>query len=153
MAGGHERAVGHPRVLYYVMPCIEGESLRATLERERQLDVDEAISIARAVADALDYAHRRTVVHRDIKPENILLHEGTPMVADFGIALAVTHIVSDALRYGIPDATKVVIPGGGHVVSWSQPERFVAELLRFLRRGWSGAAVESCRRGRFPAAD
>src|SRR5687768_3203565 len=76
--------------LYYVMPFIEGETLRDKLNRETQLGVDEAIRVAREVADALDYAHRRGVIHRDIKPENILLHDGRPVVADFGIALAVS---------------------------------------------------------------
>ena len=76
--------------LYYVMPYIEGETLRTRLDRETQLGVDDAVRIAASVADALDYAHRRGVVHRDIKPENILLHEGRPMVVDFGIALALS---------------------------------------------------------------
>jgi serine/threonine protein kinase len=76
--------------LYYVMPYIEGETLRAKLDREKQLGVDEAVKITTEVADALDYAHRHGVIHRDIKPENILLHDGRPMVADFGIALAVS---------------------------------------------------------------
>ncbi len=72
------------------MPFNDGETLRATLDRETQLGVDEAVRIARDVADALDYAHRNGVIHRDIKPENILLANGRPMVADFGIALAVS---------------------------------------------------------------
>src|SRR6185503_3018216 len=76
--------------LYYVMPFIDGETLRAKLDRETQLGIDDGIKIAIDVAGALDYAHRRGVVHRDIKPENILLHEGRPVVADFGIALAVS---------------------------------------------------------------
>ncbi len=76
--------------LFYVMPFIQGETLRSKLDRETQLGVDEAVRIAREVADALDYAHRHGVVHRDVKPENILLHDGRPMVADFGIALAVS---------------------------------------------------------------
>jgi Tol biopolymer transport system component len=76
--------------LYYVMPYIQGETLRAKLDRETQLGIDEAVRITREVADALDYAHRHGVIHRDIKPENILLHDGRPMVADFGIALAVS---------------------------------------------------------------
>ena len=75
--------------LYYVMPFVEGESLREKLDREKQLGVDEAVRIARDVADALDYAHRKGIVHRDIKPANILLHDGRPVVADFGIALAI----------------------------------------------------------------
>ena len=76
--------------LYYVMPFIDGETLRSKLDRETQLGITEAIRIATDVADALDYAHRHGVIHRDIKPENILLHDGRPTVADFGIALAVS---------------------------------------------------------------
>jgi hypothetical protein len=84
------REGGSTEFLYYVMPYIEGETLRDRLNRETQLGVDEAVRIAREVGDALDYAHRHGVIHRDIKPENILLHDGRPMVADFGIALAVS---------------------------------------------------------------
>ena len=76
--------------LYYVMPFIDGETLRTKLDRETQFGIDEAVRITTQVADALDYAHRHGVIHRDIKPENILLHDGRPMVADFGIALAVS---------------------------------------------------------------
>jgi serine/threonine-protein kinase len=76
--------------LYFVMPYIEGETLRDKLSRETQLGLEEAVRITVEVADALDYAHRRGVIHRDSKPENILLHDGRPMVADFGIALAVS---------------------------------------------------------------
>ena len=74
--------------LYYVMPFIEGESLRDRLSREKQLPIDDATRITTEVASALDYAHRHGVIHRDIKPENILLHDGRALVADFGIALA-----------------------------------------------------------------
>src|SRR6185503_6891629 len=81
--------------LFYVMPYVDGESLRARLEREKQLPVDEALHIATAVASALDYAHRHDVIHRDLKPENILLHDGQPVVADFGIALAVSNAGGD----------------------------------------------------------
>jgi Tol biopolymer transport system component/tRNA A-37 threonylcarbamoyl transferase component Bud32 len=77
-------------LIYYVMPYVEGESLRHRLNREKQLPIDEAVRIAREIADALDYAHRHGIVHRDIKPENILLHDGRVQVADFGIALAVS---------------------------------------------------------------
>ncbi len=76
--------------LYYVMPYIEGETLRDKLDRETQLGIEEAVKITTDVADALDYAHRNNVIHRDIKPENILMHDSRPMVADFGIALAVS---------------------------------------------------------------
>ena len=79
---------GTQRYLFYVMPFVEGESLRARLNREKQLPVADAVRIALEVASALDYAHRHGVVHRDIKPENILLHDGQALVADFGIALA-----------------------------------------------------------------
>ncbi len=84
-------------LLYYVMPYIEGESLRQRLQRETQLPLDDALQIGRAVAAALDYAHRHNVVHRDIKPENVMLHEGAAMVTDFGIAKAVTAAASDNL--------------------------------------------------------
>ena len=74
--------------LYYVMPFVEGESLRDRLNREKQLPIADAVRITSEVASALDYAHRHGVIHRDIKPENILLHDGRALVADFGIALA-----------------------------------------------------------------
>ena len=83
--------------LFYVMPFVAGESLRARLAREKLLPVDEAVAIAVAVASALDYAHRHGVIHRDLKPENILLHEGEPLVADFGIALAVSRAGGDRI--------------------------------------------------------
>ncbi len=76
-------------LLYYVMPLVTGETLRARLEREKQLPIEDALLIAREVADALGYAHGLGVIHRDIKPENILLQNGHAVVADFGIALAV----------------------------------------------------------------
>src|SRR4030095_5624958 len=79
--------------LYFVMPVMQGHTLRDRLTVDHTLPVDDAVRIAAEVADALDYAHRHDVVHRDIKPENILLHEGHAVVADFGIgkALAVSH--------------------------------------------------------------
>ena len=77
-------------LLFYVMPNMEGRSLRERLQRERQLPLADALAITREVASALDYAHRHQVVHRDIKPENILLHEGSAMVADFGIGKALS---------------------------------------------------------------
>jgi eukaryotic-like serine/threonine-protein kinase len=84
-------------LLYYVMPLIQGESLRTRLDRERQLPVKAAIEIATAVASALDHAHRQGVIHRDIKPENILMQDGAPLVADFGIALAMSAVEGDRL--------------------------------------------------------
>jgi len=92
-------------LLYYVMPAISGESLRARLVRDRQLPIDDAVRIAREVASALGYAHRQGLVHRDIKPENILLSDGIPLVADFGIA----HIVRVAAA---ADATSLDTAAG-----------------------------------------
>jgi serine/threonine protein kinase/Flp pilus assembly protein TadD len=83
--------------LYYVMPYVEGESLRERLDRERQLPIEEAVHHARAIASALDYAHRQQIVHRDIKPENVMLYEGEAMVMDFGIAKAVSSAGADTL--------------------------------------------------------
>ena len=117
-AVGHERflreikttaQLNHPHILalhdsgesdgflYYVMPYVEGESLRDRLDRERQLSVGDALRIAHQVADALSYAHEQNVIHRDIKPENILLSGGHAVVADFGIAMAVTEAGGDRL--------------------------------------------------------
>ena len=94
-------------VLYYVMHFSDGESLRDRLTREKQLTVEDAVRIAREVASALDYAHRHHVIHRDIKPENILLHDNQALVADFGIALAVssasdTRITETGMSLGTP---------------------------------------------------
>ena len=92
---GRRRTSG--ALLYYVMPFVEGESLRDRLKREKQLPLDDALRIAREVADALSYAHGHGVIHRDIKPENILLESGHALVADFGIARAVSTAGADRL--------------------------------------------------------
>jgi rhodanese-related sulfurtransferase len=84
-------------LIYYAMPYVKGETLRDRLDREHQLPIDDAVAIARAVAGALDYAHRAGVVHRDIKPENIVFQDGTAVVADFGIALALTTVADARL--------------------------------------------------------
>src|SRR3989449_8247846 len=76
-------------LIYYVMPYVEGESLRQRLEREKQLPIDEAVSLTTNVAAALDYAHRHGVIHRDIKPENILFQDGQAAVADLRVPLSV----------------------------------------------------------------
>ena len=94
-------------LLFYVMPFVDGESLRARLDRERQLPVDEAVRLATAVASALAYAHQNGVIHRDLKPENVLLQSGQPVIADFGIALAVsnaggTRVTQTGLSLGTP---------------------------------------------------
>lgn len=83
--------------LWYALPFVRGESLRARLERERQLGVADALAIAGDIASALDYAHQQGVIHRDVKPENILLHEGEAMLTDFGIALAVREAAGERL--------------------------------------------------------
>jgi eukaryotic-like serine/threonine-protein kinase len=84
-------------LLFYVMPFVEGETLRARLDAERQLPVDETLRLISLLAGALDFAHARGVVHRDLKPENILLQAGQPIVADFGIALAVVEAGGDRI--------------------------------------------------------
>jgi len=95
-------------LLFYVLPFVRGETLRAKLERERQLSLEDALSITRQVAAALDYAHTQGVIHRDVKPENILLHEGEAVLADFGIALAVkeaggNRLTGSGLSLGTPE--------------------------------------------------
>jgi hypothetical protein len=111
--------LGHPHILplidsgeaagllYYVMPMVRGESLRARLERERQLPVDEAVAITRQLAGALQYAHQQGIIHRDIKPENILFQEGQAVLTDFGIALALheaggSRLTETGLAIGTP---------------------------------------------------
>ncbi|MEE8115456.1 MAG: serine/threonine-protein kinase, partial [Gemmatimonadales bacterium] len=93
--------------VFYVMPFVEGESLRDQLNREKQLPVADAVRVATEVAGALDYAHRKGIIHRDIKPENILLHDGQALVADFGIALAAattggTRMTETGMSLGTP---------------------------------------------------
>jgi serine/threonine-protein kinase len=92
---------------YYVMPFVEGESLRDRLRREKQLPVADTVRIATEIAAALGYAHRHGVIHRDIKPENVLLHDGAALVADFGIALAIstaggTRMTETGMSLGTP---------------------------------------------------
>jgi hypothetical protein len=104
--------------LYYVMPYVEGESLRDRLNREKQLPVDDALQISREVADALSYAHSHGVIHRDIKPENILVESGHAVVADFGIAKAITtaggeRLTETGLSIGTP-AYMSPEQAGGH---------------------------------------
>ena len=96
-------------ILFFVMPYVEGESLRQRLDRERRLPVDVAVLLAAQVATALDYAHQQGIVHRDIKPENILLHSGQAIVADFGIARAIDAAATDAPSRAALTGTGVVL--------------------------------------------
>ena len=107
--------------LFYTMPYVEGESLRERMTREKQLPVEDALQIAREVADALDYAHRHDVVHRDIKPENILLQENHAVVADFGIARAISaaggeKLTATGVTLGTPEYMSPERAGGGRAM-------------------------------------
>src|SRR5438552_2725812 len=137
--------------LYYVMPYVEGESLRDRLTREQQLPQDDALRIATEVAGALSYAHSHGVVHRDIKPENIMLSGGTAVVADFGIAHAVTAAGDGVDAAGhTRDAGTAPLAGnaaGGRSGVWSGcPRRDGAGDAVALVR-W-GTLARPCRRGR-----
>lgn len=119
---------------YYVMPFVDGESLAERLKRERQLPIEEAVSIAVAVCNALEYAHQRDVVHRDIKPANILLQSGQPIVADFGIALAVTaaggqRLTQTGLSIGTPEYMSPEQGAGGVAVDGRTDQYAVACVL------------------------
>jgi len=113
-------------LLFYVMPFVDGESLRAKLDREGELPVDEALRIASAIASALDYAHRHGVVHRDVKPENVLLSDGVPMVADFGIAKAIVNSRLDDASTN-PGLTRAGLAVG--TPSYMSPEQAMGEAV------------------------
>jgi serine/threonine-protein kinase len=130
--------------LFYVMPYVEGETLRDRLDSEHQLPIDDAVGITSDVAEALDYAHARGVIHRDIKPANILLQAGKPVISDFGIALAIGvagrgRLTETGLSLGTPhymspeqatgDQTWYLLPG------FDVREGDVLELLSGVQSG------------------
>ena len=129
-------------VLYYVMPCVSGESLFERLQRERRLPVAEALGIARDVATALGYAHERGVLHRDVKPENILLARGRALIADFGLARAI-----GAADYTKLTATGVIVG----TIYYMSPEQLREEPDLDQGRtstAWDACCTKCCRESR-----
>src|SRR5213592_3170353 len=123
--------------LWYVLPYVRGESLRDKLTREHRLTVEAAVRIATHVASALDHAHRHGVIHRDIKPENILLHEGEAILADFGIALAVTEaggrrLLQEGLTLGTPRYMSPEQASGGTLTARSDVYSLAAVIYEML---------------------
>jgi serine/threonine protein kinase/Flp pilus assembly protein TadD len=133
--------------LYYVMPYIEGESLRERLEREHQIPIDEAIRHTFSIASALDYAHRQNVIHRDVKPENVMLFEGEAMVMDFGIAKSVIEsgersITHSGALFGTPAyVSPEQAAGAGHVDGRADQYSLAVVLYEMLagERPFTGA--------------
>ena len=143
-SGAADGGAGGQSFLYYVMPFVEGESLRDRLNREKQLPIADAVRITTEVASALDYAHRHGVIHRDIKPENILLHDGRALVADFGIALAASKAggtrMTETGHVARHAALHVPRAGDGRAGD-HRPERCVRARLRALRNADRRSAV------------
>src|SRR6188768_3092890 len=137
--------------LYYVMPYVEGESVRHRLNREKQLPVEEAIQIAIGVANALDYAHAQGVIHRDLKPENILLQHGQPIVADFGIALAIsnaggTRVTQTGLSLGTPQYMSPEQASGDRIIDGRSDIYSLGAILYEMLAGeppYSGNTVQA----------
>jgi serine/threonine protein kinase/Flp pilus assembly protein TadD len=143
--------------LYYVMPYVEGESLRSRLNRTGKLPLDEALYLARGIAGALDYAHRQRVVHRDIKPENIMLHEGEAMVMDFGIAKAVSVAAGDTLtQTGMMVGTPAYVSpeqaaGEGEIDGRSDQYSLACMLFEVLtgKKAFTGSSAQAVLTKRF----
>ena len=143
--------------LYYVMPYVEGESLRSRLNRLGKLPLDEALYLARGIAGALDYAHRQRVVHRDIKPENVMLHEGEAMVMDFGIAKAVSVASGDTLtQAGMMVGTPAYVSpeqaaGEGDIDGRSDQYSLACMLFEVLsgKKAFTGTTAQSILSKRF----
>jgi serine/threonine protein kinase/Tfp pilus assembly protein PilF len=142
--------------LYYVMPYVEGESLRERLDRQQLLPIDESIRHARAIASALDYAHRQNIVHRDIKPENVMLYEGEAMVMDFGIAKAVSAAGNETLTQtgmmvGTPAYVSPEQAAGEQLDARSDQYSLACVLYEMLsgERPFSGATAQAVMAKRF----
>jgi len=116
--------------VFFVMPVMQGQTLRDLLRKRRELPVDLATRLSTEVADALDYAHRHDVVHRDIKPENILLHEGHAIVADFGIGKAIVAATAETQEAHTGEEHR-----SGHTRWRTHPYRPIAKAQRFYHPG------------------
>src|SRR6478672_12519336 len=143
--------------LFYVMPVVEGESLRDRLLRDGQIPVDEALQLTRGIASALDYAHRQNIVHRDIKPENVMLQEGEAMVMDFGIAKAVSVAASDTLtQTGMMVGTPAYVSpeqaaGEGEIDGRSDQYSLACMLFEVLtgKKAFTGSSAQAVLTKRF----
>lgn len=142
--------------LYYVMPYVEGESLRERLDRQQLLPIEEAIRHARAIASALDYAHRQNIVHRDIKPENVMLYEGEAMVMDFGIAKAVSAagpetLTQTGMMVGTPAYVSPEQAAGEPIDARSDQYSLACVLYEMLsgERPFSGSTAQAVMAKRF----